>query len=162
MQLWSKKSKKSGFTIVELLIVIVVIGILAAITVVAYNGIQNRATDTERQTDVKAMQTALEVYYIDHGYYPPHNVLNGAPGYTFAKNNFVGMDLRAMTAPGELEGTSSFTGSTGGLTANRYAYKAYTDSTLVTLGYGVEAQTYSISWIKVSAGNAIQTTIRSK
>ncbi|MDB5165339.1 MAG: Fimbrial protein, partial [Candidatus Saccharibacteria bacterium] len=35
--------KQRGFTIVELLIVIVVIGILAAITIVAYNGIQNRA-----------------------------------------------------------------------------------------------------------------------
>lgn len=37
------KAAKRGFTIVELLIVIVVIAILAAITVVAYNGIQNRA-----------------------------------------------------------------------------------------------------------------------
>jgi len=35
--------KQSGFTIVELLIVVVVIAILAAITIVAYNGIQNRA-----------------------------------------------------------------------------------------------------------------------
>ena len=37
------RQTKSGFTIVELLIVIVVIAILAAITIVAYNGIQNRA-----------------------------------------------------------------------------------------------------------------------
>lgn len=40
--MWAKKDK-SGFTIVELLIVVVVIAILAAITIVAYNGIQNRA-----------------------------------------------------------------------------------------------------------------------
>ncbi len=39
-----KKNKdQAGFTIVELLIVIVIIGILAAITIVAFNGIQNRA-----------------------------------------------------------------------------------------------------------------------
>ena len=39
-------SRQRGFTIVELLIVIVVIGILAAITIVAYNGIQARASDS--------------------------------------------------------------------------------------------------------------------
>jgi prepilin-type N-terminal cleavage/methylation domain-containing protein len=45
--------KQTGFTIVELLIVIVVIGILAAITIVAYNGIQNRANDTAVQADLR-------------------------------------------------------------------------------------------------------------
>lgn len=45
------KASRSGFTIVELLIVIVVIGILAAITLVAYNGIQNRAKSAQYQSD---------------------------------------------------------------------------------------------------------------
>ena len=47
--------KQTGFTIVELLIVIVVIGILAAITIVAYNGIQNRANDTAVQSDLRSI-----------------------------------------------------------------------------------------------------------
>lgn len=46
------QTSKSGFTIVELLIVIVVIAILAAISIVAYNGIQNRAHDTTVQNDL--------------------------------------------------------------------------------------------------------------
>ena len=43
--------RKAGFTIVELLIVIVIIGILAAITIVAYNGIQQRAQAATVQSD---------------------------------------------------------------------------------------------------------------
>lgn len=67
--MWAKR-KHSGFTIVELLIVIVVIAILAAITIVAYNGIQQRARDSQRQSDVKTIVKALELYYVDNGQYP--------------------------------------------------------------------------------------------
>jgi len=59
-----------GFTIVELLIVIVVIAILAAISIVAYNGIQNRANDTAVQSDLSAIAKKLEIYKIDNGGYP--------------------------------------------------------------------------------------------
>lgn len=59
-----------GFTIVELLIVIVVIGILAAITIVAFNGISGQAKDTERKAELSSIQKALERYRIDNGGYP--------------------------------------------------------------------------------------------
>jgi len=59
-----------GFTIVELLIVIVVIGILAAITIVAYNGIQQRGRDAQRSSDISTIQKALELYHVDNGGYP--------------------------------------------------------------------------------------------
>jgi prepilin-type N-terminal cleavage/methylation domain-containing protein len=51
--------KQTGFTIVELLIVIVIIGILAAITIVAYNGIQERARQQKIQTDLTAIEKAI-------------------------------------------------------------------------------------------------------
>jgi prepilin-type N-terminal cleavage/methylation domain-containing protein len=59
------KKTTSGFTIVELLIVIVVIGILAAITIVAYNGIQNRTYDTSVQSDLRNIAKQLEVGRVD-------------------------------------------------------------------------------------------------
>lgn len=59
-----------GFTIVELLIVIVVIGILAAITIVAYNGIQARAKDSRTESELGAIKKALALYQIDNGTYP--------------------------------------------------------------------------------------------
>jgi prepilin-type N-terminal cleavage/methylation domain-containing protein len=59
-----------GFTIVELLIVIVVIGILAAITIVAYNGVQNKATAAALQSDLSTAATTLKLYHADYGVYP--------------------------------------------------------------------------------------------
>lgn len=61
MKEWVKQ-KQQGFTIVELLIVVVVIAILAAITIVAYNGIQNRANDTAVQSDLRAFGVKIEQY----------------------------------------------------------------------------------------------------
>lgn len=61
---------RRGFTIVELLIVIVVIAILAAITVVAYNSIQQRAYFSNYRTDISALDKAVKLYYADKGQYP--------------------------------------------------------------------------------------------
>jgi len=62
--------KTSGFTIVELLIVIVVIGILAAITIVAYNGITTQATNASLSSDLKAATTKIEADKATTGSYP--------------------------------------------------------------------------------------------
>ena len=72
------KKATSGFTIVELLIVIVVIGILAAITVVAYNGIQIRARDNIRKSDIAVLVKAIELFRTDYGEAPPANT---GPGW---------------------------------------------------------------------------------
>lgn len=62
--------KSRGFTIVELLIVIVIIAILAAITIVAYNGIQQRARNANRESDVDAIQKGLALYKAEYNSYP--------------------------------------------------------------------------------------------
>jgi len=59
-----------GFTIVELLIVIVVIGILAAITIVAFNGVQNKATNASVLTDMRNFKTKVEMSKVTFGTYP--------------------------------------------------------------------------------------------
>ena len=70
--MWAKQ-KQSGFTIVELLIVIVVIAILAAITIVSYNGIQNRSKNQQTVTAVRAYYTALQAYAVDNNGVLPTN-----------------------------------------------------------------------------------------
>jgi len=65
-----KNPKHSGFTIVELLVVIVVIGILASITIVSYTGISKRATAAAMQSDLSNASKQLKVYQASHGSYP--------------------------------------------------------------------------------------------
>jgi type II secretion system protein G len=59
-----------GFTIMELLIVIVVIGILAAIAVPAYNSFTAKAQSTACKANLRTIQTVIGIYYAEHGSYP--------------------------------------------------------------------------------------------
>lgn len=65
-----KRFKQRGFTIVELLIVIVIIGILAALVIVAYNGIQNRAKNTKTISAANAWVKIIKQYQADAGSLP--------------------------------------------------------------------------------------------
>ena len=63
-------NKTKGFTLVELLIVIVVIAILAAISIAAYNGVSNRARDGERLASARDIINAAAVYNSEKGHWP--------------------------------------------------------------------------------------------
>ena len=98
----SYKNKQSGFTIVELLIVIVVIGILAMLVITTFTGIQQKARDTERQTDIKSLHTTLEAFWAQKAYYPTLAELNDRA--TFVPANLKGLDAEAFKDP---KGTAS-------------------------------------------------------
>jgi prepilin-type N-terminal cleavage/methylation domain len=63
-------SKSTGFTIVELLIVVVVIAILAAITIVSYNGITQKAKASVAQNAISQAKKKLALYAVDHNAFP--------------------------------------------------------------------------------------------
>lgn len=85
-----KVAKQKGFTIVELLIVIVVIGILAAITIVAYNGIQQRTHQTVVQSDFSSSGKKLEEYRILNtgNAYPYNATMFVASGVKFSVKSY--------------------------------------------------------------------------
>jgi prepilin-type N-terminal cleavage/methylation domain-containing protein len=80
------KSNKKGFTIVELLIVIVIIGILAAITIVAYNGIQERSKFSREQADMNAINKMIQLYYAANSQYPSTGGSGSWVGWSQASN----------------------------------------------------------------------------
>ena len=61
--------QNKGFTLVELLIVIVILGILATVTVFAVTGITNKGKTSACQSDLKVIQTAEEAYNANTGVY---------------------------------------------------------------------------------------------
>ncbi|PID33489.1 prepilin-type cleavage/methylation domain-containing protein [Candidatus Saccharibacteria bacterium] len=103
------QNKQKGFTIVELLIVIVVIGILAAISIVAYNGVTQKARDDQRLADARNIVNAAASYQAENGSWP---TVGQVQGYNTVKltGNAAGTLLSA-TAPTQ-----------GGTNEDRYGY----------------------------------------
>lgn len=73
----SIRGTPKGFTIVELLVVIVVIAILTSIGIVSYNGVQRRAKNTAHMVELKAWEKQFEDYRIANGSFPLPTVMNG-------------------------------------------------------------------------------------
>ncbi len=66
------KNQDKGFTLVELLIVIVILGILATVTVFAVRGITERGQTNACDVERRALETAVEAYYVDNNQaFPP-------------------------------------------------------------------------------------------
>ena len=62
---------KKGFTLVELLIVITILGILSTVAVSSFRSSQMKSRDAKRKSDLKQIANALEMFYSDKGFYPP-------------------------------------------------------------------------------------------
>lgn len=150
-----KKHLQKGFTIVELLIVIVVIGILAALVLNTFSGVQRRARDTERQTDVNSIATQLEVYYNDNGGYP---VLTGSLDTdSWVTANLKGIDIQSTRAPGATANSMNATANVtqGAADKDHYGYKTFaTDGS--TACETAPCPKFKLYWLKEDT-NVVQT-----
>ena len=64
------RGSDEGFTLIELMVVILIIGLLATIVVQNLKGATDKAKRIKAQADISALKTALDRYYLDNGYYP--------------------------------------------------------------------------------------------
>lgn len=118
----TNKFKQQGFTIVELLIVIVVIGILAALVITTFTGIQQKARDTERTADIKALQGQVEAYYAQKGNYPTRTDVNDA---TWRSTNMKGLDAEALKDPKNPAATGTLAAA---VSSSQYRYDVLTSA----------------------------------
>jgi prepilin-type N-terminal cleavage/methylation domain-containing protein len=100
------RKNRSGFTITELIIVVVIIGILTAISIVSYSKIQASTRDSQRQAKATVLAEALEKYYDKNGEYPSCSAMT-APATTVSTSTLKGIDPSALIVPTAGSGTST-------------------------------------------------------
>lgn len=102
----AKIDSQKGFTIVELLIVIVVIGILAAITIVSYNGITARANTNTAKSNASTFANKAEVYQADSGANTYPDAATDITGASAGSSYYISADALTITY-----GTTALTSS---------------------------------------------------
>jgi len=131
---------KKGFTLIELLVVIAIIGLLSTLAVVALGSAREKARDSKRLSDLKQVQTALELYYTDNNSYPTDS------GVTLGEDSY------------QCLGSAGF-GSSGSC-ANAYMGQVPTDpSSGQSYTYNGATSTYTITAALEGVVNGMTDTI---
>lgn len=133
------KNKNHGFTIVELLVVIVVIGILATITIVSYTGITQKANSTKALSNAQSVLNVAEVFASAENFYPAitNDLITGKRVAASAVTKLAaGINLSTSTAdnvdPATGTGPNNKPGSSNGATTIWYQYCGATGTGLAT------------------------------
>lgn len=92
--------QQGGFTLIEMVIVIAVVGILMGLAFNGIRGVQSAARDTKRVADLRSVQSYLELYFNKCGHYPGDNACNtGTPGNW---GTLVGVLEATVANPGDI------------------------------------------------------------
>ena len=139
----SLKKRQSGFTIVELLIVIVVIGILAALVITTYGGIQSKARNSKRQVDLQSLQTQFEAFFSQNGFYPSNADIN-TPAWR--ATNMKSLDVIAMADPlNANQSTPTLKITTSTISDKQYSYVVLNSSAASCEGLDTSCASYTLT-----------------
>ncbi len=125
-----QNNKNRGFTLLEILVVMIIIGILAVIGLRSFTQSQTKSRDAKRKNDLEQMERALEMFRSDKGYYPVNNtngVMELADGTEFEwGTSFYDPDNHTTLYMPDLPEDPS---------GMRYYYQAYQRDSSATNGY---------------------------
>jgi general secretion pathway protein G len=130
--------QQKGFTLIELLVVIVIIGVLATLATVALGNARMKARDARRLSDIKQIQTALELYYNDANSYP-------LPDSAITEGNYISYGATVYMAKIPSNPTPKADGSCPGIAISTYTYDAKADGTSYRIQYCLGGATGTVS-----------------
>jgi len=85
--------KNKGFTLIEILVVVAIIGILSSVILVGLNGARKQGRDARRIADLRQIQTGLELYFMSKSEYPPNS------NWATLKSNLIGAGIGISNVP---------------------------------------------------------------
>ena len=154
-----KQNRKKGFTIIELLVVISIIGLLSTISVVSLNGARIKSRDAKRVSDISQLKTAIELYFNDQGYYPAE----GVPVSLGTGTKLVLCDVGFVASASSCNSNKIYMGKVPrnpGPNGMEYTYTSITSSENYNLAYSLEQGTSSLpsGYNTVDGGNGSTTS----
>lgn len=130
----SKISKKSGFTLIEILVVIFIIGLLSSVVLVGLGTFRARGRDARRIADLRSVQNILELYYAKNGEYPSSN------SWSDLKSNLTGAGIGVSALPNDP------------INSETYQYSASASNQSYVLGSKMEDVDHSVLRDDVDGG----------
>lgn len=136
-----KQRIAGGFTLIELLVVIAIIGILSSLAVVSLNNARAKARDAKRVSDIRQVQTALELFLGDRNGYPAGNglVLGAGAGATLSEDNGFSAAASGTAYMGRVPANPAPGGTD-------YKYTSYTSSAATSICSAVPCAWYKIEF----------------
>jgi type II secretion system protein G len=152
------KTLRKWFTLVEMLIVIVIIGILAAALIPRLTGAQDQARDTARLADLNQIGTALAVYNADNNAYPLVSP-TAASGATHALSGMAPTYIKSI--PTDPKSNQSVTLGTATSTNGNYGYQVFGSNNNFALAANTDVtkkgNITNASWALITSGNTLST-----
>jgi prepilin-type N-terminal cleavage/methylation domain-containing protein len=131
MHMKTASHRESGFTLIEMVIVLVVLGILVTLVGMTYNGVRAKNRNGQREADITTLQGALESYYAQKSAYPTLADLNSP---TWVTQNMSDLPAGTLRDPHWSKGVAACTVDSHSVVISKAASNCYSYQVIATNG----------------------------